>query len=104
MKNNSFGESLHFLSKKINKKSEQLLIQSEKRTDVNEPLHAIKINTKYGEKEISVYAADIASFKGNIDVLTTSAFIHSYFPKRYLRRFIIMVFTRRNWQKRLKLI
>ncbi|MBQ2989586.1 MAG: toll/interleukin-1 receptor domain-containing protein [Clostridia bacterium] len=68
------------MSKKINKKSEQLLIQSEKRTDVNEPLHAIKINTKYGEKEISVYAADIASFKGNIDVLTTSAFIHSYFP------------------------
>ncbi len=45
-----------------------------------EPLYTAHINTDYGEKTISAFAADIALFDQKIDILTTSAFQYSYAP------------------------
>ena len=46
-------------------------------------LHSVNINTKYGLKEICVYCGSITDFTEDIDILTTSAYIHSYVPTRF---------------------
>ena len=38
------------------------------------------IGTRYGEKDISVYAQDIVDIREPIDVMTVSAFLHGYNP------------------------
>ena len=45
-----------------------------------ELLYSTKITTKFGAKEIAVYAGDIMSYDAPIDILTTSAFVNSYAP------------------------
>lgn len=44
------------------------------------PLHTATIQTEFGQKEIQVYYGDIMEFDGDIDILTTSAFVNSYAP------------------------
>lgn len=44
------------------------------------PLYSAAISTKFGKKAVEVYHADICSFNEPIDILTTSAFVHSYLP------------------------
>ncbi len=43
-------------------------------------LYSVNIPTDDGEKNISVYASDVLSFDEPVDILTTSAFRHSYYP------------------------
>ena len=45
-----------------------------------EALYSAKIATKFGVKEIAAYAGDVMEFEESIDILTTSAFVHSYAP------------------------
>ncbi len=47
---------------------------------VVDSLYSTSISTKYGEKSISVIAGNILDFHQEIDILTTSAFKHSYSP------------------------
>lgn len=47
---------------------------------MTEPMFETPIMTPFGEKSIGVYCCDIQDFDGQIDLLTVSAFIHSYFP------------------------
>ena len=44
------------------------------------PLYSTPIVTAYGEKRMDVYACDILDFDEPVDILTTSAYVHSYAP------------------------
>lgn len=46
------------------------------------PLYSTPIVTAYGEKRMDVYACDILDFDEPVDILTTSAYVHSYAPSR----------------------
>lgn len=67
---------LSVLKKKLNRKSAPSLSDD----PTIKPLHSVNISTKYGIKEIQVYSCSVTDFKENIDILTTSAYIHSYHP------------------------
>lgn len=44
------------------------------------PMHSVNIQTKYGEKTISVYSCNILDFPEQTDILTVSAFVGGYAP------------------------
>lgn len=45
-----------------------------------ELIHSVPIDAGYATKSISVFCGDVTRFDGEIDILTTSAFVNSYAP------------------------
>jgi len=45
-----------------------------------EQIYSVKIQTDSGDKEFSVFCGDVTEFDGDIDILTTSAYVNSYEP------------------------
>jgi len=43
-------------------------------------VYATTINTDHGPKELAVYCCDICAFDQEISILTTSAYVNSYYP------------------------